>query len=164
MATSTIPHTKIVTSYDKLVYLRHLYKHSTCIARWNDVEYTWSVCRDIGSMKWRHDIMWPQNWRNTWLGKREPLNLSHYCANLMLIGFVEVEIKRFHFVCDYNQRDVWLRKWEPLALSHHTTKFGGCRFCGSRDIVLLICCVTQQGNIVSEICPLILLSKKNFWK
>ena len=45
-----------------------------------------------------------------------------------------------------DQRDIWLDKWELLTIIHHPTKFGGSRTCGSRNIMIWICLVTQQKS------------------
>ena len=41
---------------------------------------------------------------------------------------------------------------EPLKISQQPAKFGGHRYCGSGDILILVCQVTSQDYVIKETC------------
>ena len=41
-----------------------------------------------------------------------------------------------------------------LTKSHHPVKFGGHRYCGSGDIIVLACHVITQDHMIKQSCDL----------
>ena len=43
---------------------------------------------------------------------------------------------------------MWLYRQEPIKVSHHLTKFGSHRYCGSGDLMILVCHVIFQDHVI----------------
>ena len=94
--------------------------------------------------------------------------ICEICEIFFRRKFLPLRYNIYSFPCDvtwpYGQRNMLLGKWQPLFFSYQPTKFDGCRPCASTAIMFWICHVTQEGNIVLEVCPSISLTRTNFWK
>ena len=47
---------------------------------------------------------------------------------------------------------MWLYEEEPIKVSYHSAKFGGCRSCGSEDLMILVCHVILKGHMIKGSC------------
>ena len=65
--------------------------------------------------------MWSHYERDMWLGKWEPINLSHHCTKFGAWKSYEngdnVFILSSDIPLQHVQRDMWYGKWEPLTQS-----------------------------------------------
>ena len=43
---------------------------------------------------------------------------------------------------------IWLYREEPVNVNYHPTNFGGHRYCGSRDIMILVCHMISQDHVI----------------
>lgn len=47
------------------------------------------------------------------------------------------------FARSHDQSDKWFYGWELLKVCHHATKSGYHKHCGSEDIIVLVCHITN---------------------
>ena len=110
-----------------------------------------------------HNITWPRDQRDMWLGKWEPHTLSHQPINTgayRLSGNRDIKFLSCQVLSrDPAQRDKLFDKCAPLYLSLIKTDLrlhqNDYRSCGTRDITLFILSRGSRDHMIKRICDLV---------
>ena len=88
---------------------------------------------------------------------REPSRWSNLLPDLIAIVILIVNgfsLSRY-LERPLDDRVMWLYRHEVSKVSYHPAMFGGHRHCGSGNIMILVCQVISQYNVIKGSCDLI---------